>query len=117
MALTFSTAQAAPVPAAPSERLLADAWCAAFLWPKTREAPPAVTHDTWRWLRLAPEHVAAATQATITHLASQYHVLHWHVAFPEVFALPATPEAPENAMAGWHGGFDVVLGKPPWQPL
>src|SRR5256886_435439 len=109
MALTFSTAQAAPVPAAPSDRLLADAWCAAFLWPKTREAPPAVTHDTWRWLRLAPEHVAAATQATITHLASQYHVLHWHVAFPEVFALPATPEAPENAMAGWHGGFDVVL--------
>ena len=98
-------------------RLLADAWCAAFLWPKTREALPAVTHDTWRWLHLAPERVSAATQATITHLASQYHVLHWHVAFPEVFALPDAPEPPENARAGWHGGFDVVLGKPPWQPL
>src|SRR6266849_642647 len=117
MALTFPTAQTAPVPAAPSERLRADAWCAAFLWPKTREALPAVTHDTWRWLHLAPEYVPAATQATITRLASQYHVLHWHVAFPEVFALPAAPAPPENAMAGWHGGFDVVLGTPPWQPL
>ena len=117
MALTFPTAQASPVPAAPPARLLADAWCAAFLWPKTREALPAVTHDTWRRLLLAPERVPAATQATITRLASQYHVLHWHVAFPEVFALPDAPELPENAMAGWHGGFDVVLGTPPLQPL
>jgi hypothetical protein len=117
MALIFPTAQDAPVPAAPSERLLADAWCAAFLWPKTRAALPAVTHDTWRWLHLVPERVSAATQATITRLASEYHVLHWQVAFPEVFALPAAPESPENAVAGWHGGFDVVLGKPPWQPL
>jgi hypothetical protein len=117
MALTFALAQAATVPAAPPARLLADAWCAAFLWPKTREALPAITHDTWRWLRLAPERVPAATQATITQLASQYRVLHWHVAFPEVFALPDASAPPENAIAGWHGGFDAVLGKPPWQPL
>jgi hypothetical protein len=117
MALTFPTAHAAPVPATSPARLLADAWCAAFLWPKTRETPPAVTHDTWRWLHLAPERVPAATQATITQLASQYRVLHWHVAFPDVFTVPHAPEAPENATAGWCGGFDVVLGKPPWQPL
>ena len=117
MALTFPTAQAASVPAVPPARLLADAWCAAFLWPKTRQALPAVTHDTLCWLHTAPERVPAATQATITHLASQYHVLHWHVAFPEVFALPGAPEPPENAIAGWHGGFDVVLGKLPWQLL
>src|SRR5262249_7733021 len=98
MVLAFSMAQATPAPAAPSDRLLADAWCAAFLWPKTREALPAVTHDTWCWLHLAAERVSTATQATITHLASQYHVLHWHLAFPEVFALPAAPESPENAM-------------------
>jgi hypothetical protein len=117
MALPFPTAQADPVPVAPPVRLLADAWCAAFLWPKTPEALPAVTHDTWRWLHLAPERVATATQATITRLASQYRVLHWHIAFPEVFALPDASEPPENVRAGWHGGFDVVLGKPPWQPL
>jgi hypothetical protein len=117
MALAFPTAHTVPVPVTPPARLLADAWCAAFLWPKTRQAPPAVTHDTWCWLHQAPERVPAATQATITHLASQYHVMHWHVAFPDVFALPDAPEVPENALAGWCGGFDVVLGKPPWQPL
>jgi hypothetical protein len=117
MALTFPTAHAAPVPVAPPARLLADAWCAAFLWPKTRQAPAAVTHDTWCWLHMEPARVPTATQATITQLASQYRVLHWHVAFPDVFTLPDAPEAPENAMAGWCGGFDVVLGKLPWQPL
>jgi hypothetical protein len=117
MALAFPTVHAAPMPVTPPARLLADAWCAAFLWPKTREAPPAVTHDTWCWLHMEPERVPAATQATITQLASQYRVLHWHVAFPDVFALPDAPAAPENATAGWCGGFDVVLGKPLWQPL
>ncbi len=116
MALTFPTAQATPIPAQPPARLLADAWCAAFLWPKTREAPPPLTYDTWCWLHTMPERVPAATQATIARLGSQYHLLHWHVAFPEVFSIPGADAAPENTVAGWHGGFDVVLGKPPWQP-
>jgi hypothetical protein len=116
MALTFPTAQAAPVPAQSLAHLLADAWCAAFLWPKTREAPPPVTHDTWCCLHTLPERVPAATQASIARLASQYHLLHWHVAFPEVFSIPGSDASPENPVAGWHGGFDVVLGKPPWQP-
>ena len=118
MALTFPTAQSAPSPTLPPARLLADAWCAAFLWPKTREAPPPVTYDAFCWLHTAPERLPAATRATIERLAQEYHFLHWHVAFPEIFQVPPVlGKLPENAAAGWHGGFDVVLGKPPWQPL
>jgi hypothetical protein len=36
----------------------------------------------------------------IRQLAAQYQFFHWHLAFPEVFA---------------NGGFDVVLGNPPWE--
>src|SRR5262249_60443872 len=89
----------------------------AFLWPKTREAPPPVTHDTFSWLHTAPERVPAATRTTIAQLTQQHRVLHWHVAFPEVFNVLLDGEVPENAVAGWHGGFDVVLGKAPWQPF
>src|ERR1019366_823679 len=33
----------------------------------------------------------------------------------EVFRVPASGETPDNEVAGWIGGFDVVLGNPPWE--
>ncbi|MBP7620384.1 MAG: N-6 DNA methylase [Gemmatimonadales bacterium] len=82
-------------------KLLADAWCAAFVWPKTEGTPPAVTSDTLLTLRRDPRAVPEATLCEISRLADEYHFFHWHLAFPEVFG----PE---------RGGFDAVLGNPPW---
>jgi hypothetical protein len=53
----------------------------------------------------------------IHRLSQQYQFFHWHLAFPDVFRLPADVEKPENGQAGWSGGFDVVLGNPPWERL
>jgi hypothetical protein len=83
------------------QKLVADAWCAAFLWPK--QAGPLVeaapTNAVWRRLRDA----GTASELTVTttqQLAEQYRFFHWHLQFPQVFA---------------KGGFDVVLGNPPWE--
>ncbi len=35
----------------------------------------------------------------------------------DVFRVPAKGETPENEQAGWSGGFDVVLGNPPWERI
>ncbi|MCL4441948.1 MAG: class I SAM-dependent DNA methyltransferase, partial [Firmicutes bacterium] len=51
----------------------------------------------------------------INRLAKQYQFFHWHLAFPEVFRLPGEGEKPEHEQTGWSGGFDVVLGNPPWE--
>jgi len=32
-----------------------------------------------------------------------------------VFRIPLAGEPPENPQAGWSGGFDVVIGNPPWE--
>src|SRR5260370_35330478 len=48
-------------------------------------------------------------------LREQYQFFHWHLAFPGVFRVPIKGEMPENEQAGWSGGFDVVLGNPPWE--
>src|SRR5256884_3486155 len=53
----------------------------------------------------------------IHRLAQQYQFFHWHLAFPDVFRIPATDEIPENEQTGWVGGFDVVLGNPPWERI
>nr|WP_246035678.1 hypothetical protein [Dictyobacter kobayashii] len=53
----------------------------------------------------------------IKRLADQYQFFHWHLAFPKVFRLPTKGEIPENEQTGWSGGFDVVLGNPPWERI
>jgi hypothetical protein len=83
-------------------RLAADAWCAAFVWPKQLGdlAGIAPTHDVWERLRHSPESVSPRLIEQVEKLAGEYSFFHWHLQFPQVFA---------------KGGFDVVLGNPPWE--
>lgn len=55
-------------------RQVADAWCAAFMWLKTKEAPGPVTHGVFRALQ-NPDGVAAsqATHDEIVRLTSRFH--------------------------------------------
>ena len=87
------------------EKLVADAWCAAFLWPKGEEGPvvdAAPTTDAWLALRDREARVSPAFLETTVRLVEDYGIFHWELAFPEVFA---------------RGGFDVVLGNPPWEQI
>ncbi len=97
-------------------KLVADAWCAAFFWPKREGAPPSVTQAVFRKLTTSPESVAADTIHEIDRLADKYRLFHWHLVYPDVFneARSDTAENSEN-VSEWAGGFDVMLGNPPWE--
>ncbi|WP_407549366.1 N-6 DNA methylase [Streptomyces sp. Pv4-95] len=97
------------------DRETADAWCAAFVWPKQPGAPEAPTHDVVRGL-LAGD-TAGVNDATLTEvlaLSERYRFFHWHLEFPEVFAVPESGAGVDPA-TGWAGGFDAVVGNPPWE--
>ena len=81
---------------------VADAWCAAFVWPKRAgdESAPCVTTDALKDLRDDPDALTPGQRREVERLARRYRFFHWDLAFPEVF---------EN------GGFDCVLGNPPWE--
>ncbi len=96
-------------------KLLADAWCAAFVWRKAKGAPEAITEDLFRRIESSPDRLPPATIHGVDRLAAQYRFLHWHLAFPDVLRLPRKDQTPQNTQAGWSGGFDVVLGNPPWE--
>ncbi len=85
------------------EKLVADAWCAAFLWPKDQPGPvveAAPTTATWLALRDGEGRPSLLLVETTRRIVEDYGVFHWELAFPDVFA---------------RGSFDVVLGNPPWE--
>jgi hypothetical protein len=95
----------------------ADTWCAAFVWKKSKEFDYPITEDVFRKIEHSPHDVAKWMRDEIMRLAEQYQFFHWHLAFPNVFGVAKSVEEAENQQAGWNGGFDVVLGNPPWERI
>lgn len=97
-------------------RLQADAWSAAFVWEKTEarlrgdiDLHP-LTQVGFEQLCEDPDRVPPAMIQEVQRLADRHQWLHWHLAFPQVFW-------PGDGPHGWSGGFDVVLGNPPWERI
>ncbi len=98
-------------------RLWADAWCAAFVWKKNNEFAYPITEEVFRNIEKNPYSISNWMKDEIIRLREQYQFFHWHLAFPDVFRVPTKSEVAENEQAGWSGGFDVVLGNPPWERI
>ncbi|MCP3822290.1 N-6 DNA methylase [Streptomyces sp. A3M-1-3] len=96
---------------------ISDAWCAAFVWPKTQGAPTPVTEGVFRDLQSPGGGIPASTNEEIILLAQQYRFFHWHLEFPEVFHVPAAADPSVDEPLGWAGGFSCVLGNPPWERI
>lgn len=98
-------------------RFLADAWCAAFVWKKDSLTEYPITEEIFRQIEQNPtafHNDKRAMADEVQRLAHQYQFVHWHLNFPDVFR-PAPSDGAHNKVAGWDGGFDVVLGNPPWE--
>ena len=99
-----------------SGRFLADAWCAAFVWRKVKDDTLLpMTHARFRRIEGHPHDIGPPEFAEVRRLADQYRFFHWHLGFPGVFRYPVKNESHDNELTGWCGGFDVVLGNPPWE--
>ncbi|MEV4810072.1 Eco57I restriction-modification methylase domain-containing protein [Micromonospora avicenniae] len=99
-------------------RLIADAWCTAFVGPKTeRTREYAITHGMLE--RLAEGKRGGAVEAArqvVETMSRQYRFFHWHIEFPHIFPVP--PEgAGVDPETGWKGGFSCILTNPPWEKI
>ncbi len=85
-------------------RQAADLLLGAFLLPKTGDAGAIPTSRTLYLELFSDSHDQAhqRQRQAATAACAQARVFHWQLAFPQVFA---------------QGGFDCVLGNPPWERI
>ncbi|MEK8049560.1 N-6 DNA methylase [Ideonella sp. DXS22W] len=77
----------------------------AYLLRKTEATAPIIPTTATLYLTLqgmALQQAQQAVQTAANEACEKAHVLHWPLAFPQVFAV---------------GGFDCVLGNPPWERI
>lgn len=100
-------------------KLVADTWCAVFVWEKSErpDLPKPITHDLFKALENNPQVLPEPMVREVHRLAEENAFFHWHLAFPDVFTIPEKDEEPENVQTGWSGGFDCILGNPPWEKI
>ena len=108
--------------AASSERrikkLVADAWCAAFVQRKTDVTRSiAITHAVLENFGADDSSLnLAAAECLVTELTRQYRFFHWHVEFPHIFRVGNGAQY-IDPRTGWSGGFSCVIGNPPWEKV
>jgi hypothetical protein len=100
-------------------RLWADTWCSVFVWKKDKSDLGRLcpAERKFRDIERNPHNVLPAVRSEIKRLREQYQFLHWHLAFPDVFGMRQDDESQSTQRTGWSGGFDVVLGNPPWERI
>ena len=91
----------------------ADLWCAGWFWPN-RGLSAGMYADVFaslldRHATLAERHRSHLVEQTRA-LARQHRFFHWELEFPEVFFDDTGGRAAD-------GGFDAVIGNPPWDAL
>ncbi len=89
-------------PACLDERLRADLFTAAFFASKSGNNAINVPTNVELALLEQGESIPDAMRRQIVELAARHRFFHWFLAFPDVFDA---------------GGFDVVLGNPPWDRI
>jgi Eco57I restriction-modification methylase len=99
-------------------KVVADAWCAAFVQPKNeRTRRTAITQAVLEQLANGDQTLELAqAEEEIARIARQYRLFHWHVEFPHIFR---TGDVAHNIdpQTGWRGGFTCVIGNPPWDQV
>lgn len=81
---------------------LADMYVAAFLMPKVRDYQAQIPMSSYFWHVNQGHEPLGKTPDIIDEFCQQAQVFHWWLEFPHIHA---------------QGGFDVVLGNPPWERI
>jgi hypothetical protein len=88
-------------------KLLADTWCAAFVWRKDSLYDYPITEEVFRRVENNPQTLGAAMRNEIGHLAGEYHFFHWRPALHEAVNKRLLSTGATREFAGKSLGFSL----------
>ena len=96
-------------------KAIVDLWCACWMWPIPEAAPDAPVFASLADKLMTgrcelPERTCAALLADGARVTEAHRFFHWMLEFPEAYF-------DEAGQPLTDGGFDAVLGNPPWDML
>ena len=83
-------------------KFTADTWCSAFFWPLTDPNELKPTSDRFRRIEANPHDCNLGVREKVLEIAQRQAFFHWQLEFPTIFE---------------RGGFDCILGNPPWDRI
>jgi hypothetical protein len=94
---------------------IADLWCACWMWPDAASVPSAAVFVSLVDRLVTgscglPDNTATALLQEAGRVTATHRFLHWMLEFPEAYFDRDGQPLPD-------GGFDAVLGNPPWDML
>ena len=95
-------------------RVAASIWCARWFWPAGVEGPPspaelrALLDAVLRNDRVLPSTRVSRRIADAMTAANEHRFFHWPLEFSDIFC-------DEHGATKPGGGFDAVIGNPPWE--
>lgn len=84
------------------QTLAADLYTAAFFLPKTQASRPKLPTTQHLLLLQSGQEIPGDLELAVEQAAKDFRFFHWHLRFGEVIE---------------QGGFDCVLGNPPWETM
>ena len=96
-------------------KAVADLWCACWMWRDAANAPDAPVFASLADRLVTgesglPDKTSTALLQEAARITRDHRFFHWTLEFPEAYF-----DASGHALA--NGGFDAVLGNPPWDML
>ena len=89
-----------------AEKFKADLWCGAFVWKKTGNFDFPITQRILNRAKREDQHFLLPwMRDELMRLVDEYQFFHWEIEFADIF--------PRDGV----GGFDVIIGNPPWETL